>query len=75
MLQGEGLLRSACDNTWACNNTLAAFALGILVDSCGGSADMGRNMSDETLLSKEVGYENFRCQAAEASVAYFVALA
>ena len=52
-LQREGLLGAACDNTWAGHNSFAALALGILVDSCGRGAYLGRGVSYEEMLKGE----------------------
>ena len=66
-MQREELLGAACDNTGAGHNSFAALALGILVDSCGGGAYLGRRVSYEEML-KGVWNENYRYQAAEISV-------
>ena len=49
-MQREGLLGAACDNTGAGHNSFAALALGVLVDSCGGGAYLGRSVSYEEML-------------------------
>ena len=61
-MQREGLLGAACDNTGA-----GHLALGVLVDSCGGGAYLGRSVSYEEML-KGVWNENIRYQAAEIPV-------
>lgn len=66
-MQREGLLGAACDNTGAGHNSFAALALGVLVDSCGGGAYLGRSVSYEEML-KGVWNENIRYQAAEIPV-------
>ncbi len=66
-MQREGLLGAACDNTGDGHNSFAALALGVLVDSCGGGAYLGRSVSYEEML-KGVWNENIRYQAAEIPV-------